>query len=241
MLAVAAERLYAARRVTTLAAGPTLQRHFVSRALVRFCSQGQGQLWGLKLTRAYGIGIGVSYAILLWLGREAPSFAAATRLWSHALSIASWVAGVGALSLARNLARRDAQQGITGLARLRGYSESELERARTVAGALRLAWGALLPGLIVALALALRLRSWSATLGAVALICFTLVYAALLGATLAPLARACQRWLPERGRTLFLSLVLGPWLLGEGLGAPVPSLPAAFGWLLEHVTRSLGS
>jgi hypothetical protein len=125
------------------------------------------------------------------------------------------------------------------LARLRGISESELERGRTVAGAVRLAWGAFLPGILLALSLALRVRTGAATLGALALMCFTLIYAALLGATLAPLARACQRWLPERGRTLFLGIVLGPWFLGEGLGAPVPSLPAAFGWLLEHVTRSL--
>jgi hypothetical protein len=226
--------------VTTLAAGPTSQRHFVSRALVRFCSRVQSRFWGLKLTRAYGIGIGVSYAIVVWLGREAPSFAAGARLWSRAISVASWVVGVGALSLAANLAARDDAQGVSGLARLRGFSDAELERARTVSGALRLAWGALLPGLIVALALALRVRSWSATLGALGLACFTLIYAALLGATLSPLARSCQRWLPERGRTLFLGIVLGPWLLGEGLGARVPSIPAAFGWLLEHFTRSLG-
>jgi hypothetical protein len=226
--------------VTTLAAGPLLPGHFVSRALVRFCSRVQSQLWGLKLTRAYGIGIGVSYAILIWIGREAPALTTGIQLWARAIEIASWVVGVGALSLATDLAGRDAAQGISSLARLRGFSARQLERARTVAGAWRLTWGALFPGLFVALSLALRVRTWPATFSALALACFTVLYAVLLGATLAPLARACQRWLPERGRTLFLAIVLGPWLLGEGLGSAVPNIPAAFGWLLEHVTRSLG-
>src|ERR1041384_4381785 len=104
------------RHVTTLTApGPAVA---LPRALVRLCSQSQRPLLGLRLGRVYGIGIGLSYALMVALG---PAGAAvAGNLWSRCLVTASWVAGIGALSLASDLAARDATQGVTSLARLRG-------------------------------------------------------------------------------------------------------------------------
>ncbi len=206
------------------------------RALVRLCALSQRGLWGLRLGRLYGVGIGLTYALLSWLGPA--SLGTTAKLWARCLATASWVAGVGALSLATDLAARDTTQGLTSLTRLRGFGEGELERARTVAGALRLTTTALVPGLMLALAALLRFRSWHGTLVALALSALTVPYAALLGGSLALLARACSRWLPGRGRLLLLAIVLGPWLLGSGIGAEVPSIPAAFGWLLHHVERS---
>jgi hypothetical protein len=223
--------------VTSIAASIAPTAATFPRALVRLCRRAQGELWGLRLARLYGFGIGVSYALWAWLGPA--SFGGAAKLWARCLATASWVAGVGALSLARDLAARDATQGLTSLVRLRGFGEAELERARTMAGAERLATSVLVPGLMLAVALLLRFRTLQASLVALAFMVLSVPYAALVGATLSPLARACSRWLPGRGRLLFSVIVLGPWLFGVGLHAHVPSIPGAFAWLLEHLARSL--
>ncbi|HEY6079888.1 MAG TPA: hypothetical protein VIW29_13835 [Polyangiaceae bacterium] len=207
------------------------------RALVRLCSRAQRELWGVRLTRVYGIGIGLSYAVTLFWLSATPGVA--LKLWARALATASWVVGVGALSLARDLASRDTQQGLVSLARLRGYSDQGLERARAIAGALRLSGAVALPGLIVALAALLHFRTLAAAAVALGLALLTLPYAALLGTTLALLARLSSRLLPGRGRTVLLALVLGPWLLAKGTGSSLPSIPAAFGWLLERLAGSL--
>lgn len=208
----------------------------VPRPLLRFCARAQKGLWGLRLTRAYGFGVGTSYAALALLGPA--SLGVSANLWARALTIASWAAGVGALSLATDLGTRDAAQGITGLARLRGVGERELERARTLAGARRLATAVLVSGWLVALAVLLRCRTLHGSFAALGLALLTVPYAGLVGGTLAALARACSRWLPGRGRLLLLALVLGPWLFGSGIGLGVPSIPSAFAWLLEQMARS---
>jgi hypothetical protein len=204
---------------------------------VRLCARAQRSLWGLRLGRLYGFGIGLSYAVMVFVGPA--SLTASTKLWSRALATASWVAGVGALSLATELASRDATQGLTGLARLRGFGEQQLERARVVAGALRLSTTVATPGLMLALALLLRFRTLHGSLLALGLAVASLPYAALVGFSLAALGRACSHWLPGRGRLLLSLVVLGPWLLGSGLGVPLPSLPGAFAWLLDHLVGSL--
>lgn len=204
---------------------------------MRLCSRAQRELWGLRLGRLYSFGVGLSYAAIAFMGPA--SVASSTKLWARALATASWVAGVGALSLATELSARDTAQGLTGLARLRGFGELQMERARTVAGALRLAATVLVPGLMLALGLMLRVRTLHGSAVALALAMLTLPYAALVGGSLALLARGCSRWLPGRGRLLLMALVLGPWLLGSGTALPLPSIPAAFGWLLEHLAGSL--
>lgn len=212
-------------------------RALFPRALVRLCGRAQRELWGLRLTRVYGIGVGISYALLaLGLGSD---LHLAGALWGRCLATASWVAGVGALSLASDLAARETTQGLVGLARLRGFGDAALERARTLAGALRLASAIALPGLLVALAILLKLRTLPAAVQALGLALMTLPYAALLGTSLALVARLSSRLLPERGRWLFLALTLGPWLVALGTQLPVPSLPGACGWLLRHLAGSV--
>jgi hypothetical protein len=209
---------------------------FFPRTLVRFSARAQKGLWGLRLARLYGFGVGLSYAALALLGPT--SLATSAKLWARALTIASWAAGVGALSLATDLAARDAAQGITALARLRGVSERELEQARVIAGARRLVMAVSVSGLLVVAAVLLRFRTLHGSVAALVLALITVAYAALVGGSLAILARACSRWLPGRGRLLLLALVLGPWLFGSGTGLDVPSIPRAFGWLLEQAAGS---
>ncbi len=207
------------------------------RALVRVCSRVQRELWGLKLARLYGIGIGVSYAMLTFA--SAPTALSISKLWVGCVTTASWVAGVGALSLATDLAGRDDAQGVSQLAALRGYGRQQLERARTIAGAVRLSGAVTIPAAITLAAALLRFRTLSGAGAAIGLACITLPYAALLGGSLSLLARASNGWLPGRGRWLFLGLTLGPWLLAKGTGLPLPSVPGAFAWLLQHAAGSV--
>jgi hypothetical protein len=207
------------------------------RALVRVSRRAQRELWGLRLARLYGIGVGISYALLAFGLASDPKLA--TTLWARCLTTASWVAGLGALSLARDLASRDEAQGVTSLARLRGFGDQTLERARTLSGALTLFGAVAVPGLLVALAALLRFRTLPGALSALSLALLTLPYAALLGGVLAVLARLCAKLLPERGRWLLLALVLGPWLLARGTGSTLPSIPGAFAWLLSHLAGSM--
>lgn len=220
--------------MTSLTAESVAPKAFLPpRSLVRLCAGAQRSLWGLRLGRMYSFGVGVSYAALVFVGPE--SLAGSAKLWARALATASWVAGVGALSLATELGGRDATQGLTALARLRGFGEPQLESARFVAGARRLSTTVLVPGLMLALAIMLRFRTLHGSAVGLGLAFATLPYAALVGSSLAALARACSGWLPGRGRLLLLALVLGPWLLASGLGVAVPSLPGAFAWLLRHL------
>lgn len=204
---------------------------------MRVCARAQRELWGLKLTRLYGIGIGISYAMLAFL--SAPTATSVSKLWLGCVTTASWVAGVGALSLATDLAARDDAQGLSQLAALRGYGRQQLERARVLAGAIRLSGAVMIPAIIALGAALLRFRTLSGAGAAFALLCVTLPYAALLGGALSLLARASQAWLPGRGRWLLLAVTLGPWLLAKGTGLPLPSLPAAFSWLLHHAAGSV--
>lgn len=231
-----AEKALCCAHVTTLSASGTAA-FGIPRALVRLCGQSQRQLLGLRLGRAYGVGIGLTYALMAGLGPAEPGVAA--NLWARCLATASWVAGVGALSLASDLAARDASQGIASLARLRGFGEPALERARVLAGALRLGTTVLVPGWILAVALLLKLRSLGGAAAALSLFVLTVPYAALVGGVLASLARLCQHFLPGRGRWLLVAVVVGPWLLAVGLGARLPSIPAGLEWVLSQAVRSV--
>jgi hypothetical protein len=217
------------------ATSPGPRASALPRALVKMSAQAQRQLWGIRLTRLYAIGIGVSYSVLVL---TAPLDAGLVpRLWLKCLTLASWVSGVGALSLARDLVERDVTQGLAALARLRGFGTRALERARVAAGAIKLSTTVAIPGLLVSLSALLRFRSAAAALTSLGLCLFTLAYAALLGTTLAALARACSRALPGRGRLLLLLVALGPWLLAAGISIPLPSIPGAFGWLLSRLAE----
>lgn len=205
------------------------------RALVRLSARAQRELWGIRLTRLYAFGIGVSYSALVLTGPLSAGIAPG--LWKKSLITASWVAGIGALSLARDLIERDTSQGLTGLARLRGFGAHELERARVAAGAIKLASTVAIPGGMVALTALLRWRSLTGVTSALALLLFTAAYAALFGTTLSVLARGCSKALPGRGRLLLMAVVLGPWLLASGIGVQLPSIPGGFGWLLSRLAE----
>jgi hypothetical protein len=151
------------------------------------------------------------------------------------LSIAFFAGGMGALSLSPAPSHDAASDGLSALALLRGYSPAALRTAGVWAILQLLFELIVLPVAFVDL-VALGLGSLRGTTHGVPLGCtlFAILAAVLLGA----LAAASRKWGRQRGRTLFLALMVLPSLLGgalpEGWGARL-SLPS----LLEAAWTTL--
>ena len=201
--------------------------------LARLSRRRLGELFGARAARAYGIGIAGTNALLLLLlpsTTEASAFAA---LLKSASSSASWaVAGFVGLSAARDLSRRDELDGISALASSRGYDARDLDLSRVGAAAFVIAVWLFVPLSLLSLIAGIRL---SAPSGAwtIAWIAFLALYSALLAVTLSALARLAAHLYPNYGRSALSTFVLLPHLLHWAF-PEVPSLPAAFGWLLDR-------
>jgi hypothetical protein len=201
--------------------------------LARLSRRRLGELFGARAARAYAIGIAGTNALLVLLlpsTTEASAFAALVR---NASSSASWaVAGFVGLSAARDLYGRDQLDGISALASTRGFDARDLGLSRVGAAAFVIAVWLFVPLAVLALIAGVRL---SAPSGAwtIAWIAFLAPYAALLGITLSALARLAAHLYPNYGRSALAAFVLLPHLLHWAF-PEVPSLPAAFGWLLDR-------
>lgn len=185
------------------------------------------------MARLYAVGVGCSFATLALFVPTA-SAASFNGTLADALRSASWVvAGLSALSAARDHEQRDDADGISTLTALRGATREQRTRARTMASALRIALGVCAPGLAVLLIAGLRadgpgIAAWFARWAA-----FIVLYSLGLGATLSILARASERLAAKQAWLLLLGVVLVPELLRTLGGLSLPSLPAACSSLIE--------
>lgn len=187
----------------------------------------------MRMARAYSFGVALSFAVLVAL-LPTGARSAFNRWLVDALRSASWVvAGLSALSAARDLEQRDDADGFSSLCALRGSGRGERAWAQAIATALRIAVGVCLPALAVLAVSALKSRG--PALGQWLLLWTALIvgYAAALGVTLSLLARASARLLADQARFLLLAVVFAPELLRALAGWPLPSLPSAFDSLLE--------
>jgi hypothetical protein len=187
----------------------------------------------MRLARMYSLGVALSFALVTLL--TPTSGRGPVNGWiADALRSASWVvAGLSALSAARELEPRDDADGFSALAALRGSAREHRYRARALAIALRIALGVCLPGLVVLGVGALRslgpaLLPWLALW-----LAFIVAYSLALGVALSLLARACARLLAQQARLLLVCVVFVPELVRAMGGIWFPSLPAACAWLLE--------
>lgn len=186
----------------------------------------------MRLARMYAVGVAFSFALLALLV-PAASVAAFNEPIADALRSASWVvAGLSALSAARDHEQRDDADGISTLAVLRGSTREQHAVARMVASTLRIALGVCAPGLLVLLVAATRaegpeLARWFTRWAA-----FILLYSLGLGATLSMLARASERLVAKQAWLVLLGVVFVPELLRTLGGVPLPSLPSACGSLI---------
>lgn len=202
--------------------------------LIRLSSRRLSEAFGMRAGRTYAIGISVSYALLLLVLPASTEARTAGLVLSEALRAASWaVAGFGALSAARDLSARDQNDGLVSLAGASGYRECDVVFSHWAAGALRIAFWLFVPFAALALFAGLRFSTPRSLVWACGWLGLSLVYAPLLGVTASTLSRAAARLFPGHGRTALLALVFVPHLLR--LSFPeLPSLPAAFDWLLER-------
>lgn len=165
------------------------------------------------------------------------SIAAIEGLLLQALRSASWfVAGLCALSAARDLVRRDLEEGVTALVAQRGHDPKSLELSRGLAAALLIATWIGLPAVLLALLAWVRVSDLSSLPWAIAWVSFAIVYSIALGLVIGALARVASHISPERGRLVLIGLVLTPELL-RAVWPSVPSVPAAFAWALDRAAE----
>ena len=208
-------------------------RWFRLARLVLLLDARQQTLFGMRVARWFGGAIALGYAIAMLVLATSGAAVVADVLVVRALGWLSWLAaGAAALSAARDLAALDTQQGMVALAAQRGFSGYLLEPARTAAAAYAITRVLAIPALALAL-LALALSPGIGLIGPRVVLCAAvLAYSALLGVTLALLARWSSALSPRHGRSVMLGLVFLPELAAAALG-DVPSVPSAFADLLD--------
>lgn len=205
-------------------------------ALVRLCEARLLELFGVRAARVYAYGVALSFAVLMLLAGPSDRLQALQNLLFDALATLSWVVGglVG-LSAARDLEARDDDDGISALVRQRGHGARELEQARFIATTVRVARLIVVPGVLLALVAALRIRTLAALPWCAYLCAVPIAYGLLLGAGVGLLARGSARLLPSHGRALFALLAIVPELLRRTF-SEMPSVPAFYGFVLQQLT-----
>jgi hypothetical protein len=202
------------------------------RALVSCFELAQRKSFRLRAAKLYAFGVFVSYAVAISVARGSGRSAAIQGFLHSALIALSWVVGaLAALGTAHGLSEQPERDGLRALAVQRGFSSPAILRARTLAGALRIARLIAVPALaLVGVAVARgQALAWAlATLPAV------LAYAAGLGLCLAALAHFSSQLSPRHARGLLVALVLGPLLISQAYSA-VPSVPGLFAAWLDQL------
>jgi len=201
------------------------------RALIALFDLGRRKGFGLRAARVYAFGVFVAYAIAISVSRGTGRHAAIQSSMHAALVALSWVVGaLAALGTARGLAEQADSDGLRALALQRGFDGRAVLRARTLAGALRVARLVGIPALLLVGVAVARGQSlgWAlVTAPAVA------VYAAALGLCLALLAHFSAALSPRHPRALLAALVLGPLVIAQAYPS-VPSVPGVFSALLDR-------
>jgi hypothetical protein len=150
----------------------------------------------------------------------------------------AWVVGAPlSLAAARDRRLLDRRDGVEALAAARGFAASALDAARALGAMTTIARAVGVPLVALALftaALAGNARLIAARVGVAVL---AAAFAAIVGVTLGGLASLSARVGHARGRSLFIGLVVGPWILAELLGHGAWSIPAALDALLDFVLR----
>lgn len=202
------------------------------RALIALFALRRQKSRDLRAARLYAFGVFATYALAIALSGGAAHQPLIHSYVRAALVALSWVVGaLASLGSAGVQAELAEQGGLTALALQRGFSESALVRARTLATAQRIA---LLIGLPALLLVAIGLARGATLAWGLAIAPAVLLYACALGLALAALAQLSAALAPRHPRALLLALVLVPLLLSQAYSA-VPSLPGLFAALLSRL------
>jgi hypothetical protein len=190
---------------------------------------------GLRLAKLYAVGVFIGYAVAISFARGSGRRALIHGFVHSALVSLSWVVGaLAALGSAQALARQSDRDALSALAMQRGFSAAALRRARTWAACARVARLVGIPGLLL---VAVGVARGGSLPWALAVIPAVVVYASVLGLTLALLAQFSAELSPRHPRALLGILVLGPLLLS--LAYPrIPNVPRLFAELLSRLLAS---
>jgi hypothetical protein len=220
------------------AQGSLLRRYL---ALTDLCASRLRALGGVRVARAFGWMIAAGFAVAMLAAASEADPSVLNTLAVQALSWLSWLtAGLATLSLARDIARRDEQDGIAILAQQRGVEPAALAVARLLA-TIRVLFRATAPQALTLALLALALSKSVPTAVGRGLLCVGVgAYVALLAVVLAATARWASALSPARGRSVAVALLLGPHL-ARSVWPSVPSVVAWFESLLRELERIGGS
>jgi hypothetical protein len=204
--------------------------------LVALAERRLGDSFGGRAARLYGWGIALSYGFALALLQVRPE-----AIVSQALVALAWIpAGLVALGAARERARNDEDAGFVALVRQRGFDLGELELARLIATAARIARVTGYPALVLVLVRAAIARDSNAALASAHAALGAACYVFCLALLLALLARASALLSEGRGRLLFVALVFLPHL-ARVIFPGLPSVPSVLHGILELFFAGGGS
>jgi hypothetical protein len=202
------------------------------RALIALFDLGRQKNRDLRAARVYAFGVFASYALAIALTGSAARQPLIQSYLTAALVALSWLVGaLASLGSAQVQAEHGERDGLTALALQRGFSESALVHARTLATAQRIARLIGLPALLL---VAVGVARGATPAWALATAPAVLIYVSALGLALAVSAQLSAELAPRHPRALLLALVLGPVLLAQAYSA-VPSLPGLFSALLSRL------
>ena len=202
------------------------------RALVACFELGQQKSFGLRAAKVYAFGVVVSYAIAISITRGSGRSAAIQSLLHSALIALSWVVGaLAALGTAQGLANQPERDALRALAVQRGFDTPAILRARTLAGALRVARLIAVPALLL---VAVAVARGQALVWALATAPAVIAYAAALGLCLAGLAHLSSQLSPRHPRALLAALILAPVLISQ-VYFTIPSVPGLFATWLDQL------
>jgi hypothetical protein len=206
--------------------------------LLWLCDLRQKELTGFKFARIAGPLFALSNLaalLLLALSKEQDALVAIT---IRTLGGLSWLVGGSAgLSLARDLAERDAAEGVEELIAQRGLDPTALPEARFLAGAKRIALLIATPALPLGL-ICILLSPTLSTFALRVLLCIEMLgYSVVLAAVVAGVARLASALVPTHGRLTFVAALLLPYL-AHRLDAAVPSILDLFDAVLEHLLQA---
>ncbi|HYQ03148.1 MAG TPA: hypothetical protein VER96_30955 [Polyangiaceae bacterium] len=205
------------------------------RALIALFDLDRQKSAALRMAKLYAFGVFVSYAIAIALTHGNSRTAAIHGFVKAALVSLSWVVGaLAALGSAQALAQQSDRDALGALAIQRGFQPSALLRARTWAATVRVAR---LVGIPAVLLVVVGVARGAPLLWALAVAPAAIVYAAVLGLSLALLAQFSAELSPRHPRALLAALVLGPLLLSLAFPS-LPSLPQLFSGLLAGLLSS---
>jgi hypothetical protein len=219
-------------RALPSALGPLRHRLGRERALIAWFELGQKKTFGLRAAKVYAFGVFVTYAIAISVATGSARSLAIQGFLQAALGALSWVVGaLAALGTAQGLAQHAERDAERALAVQRGFDARARWRARTLAGALRVARLIGIPALLL---VGVALARGQSLAWALVLVPALAVYAATFGLCLAILAQFSADLSSRHPRALLAALVLGPLLISQ-VYPSVPSLPGVFSALLDRL------